>query len=135
MSQWGIEVYADAQIEKLNVQELLKKAGLENDGSVQVFHTQNVLRRIEKYMPYRTGAFIKLMIAQSPITTPQITVDTPFAHVLYRGETSSGRELNYTTTKNSLAGPNWDARLMDAEGDAMQSDLQSFIDRKLEVTL
>ena len=36
--------------------------GLGRDGPVQQFHTANVLRRIQKYMPYRTGATIKLTI-------------------------------------------------------------------------
>lgn len=51
--------------------------GLGRDGPVQQFHTANVLRRIQKYMPYRTGATIKLTIAQTDTHVPEIVTDNP----------------------------------------------------------
>ena len=48
------------------VNQILKSKGLTPGGDVQKFHTQNVLRRIQKYMPYRTGATIKTMSAAPP---------------------------------------------------------------------
>lgn len=41
-------------------EEILQEVGLDEQGDAQMFHTKNVLRRIQKYMPYRTGATIKL---------------------------------------------------------------------------
>ena len=41
-------------------EEILQEVGLDEQGDTQMFHTKNVLRRIQKYMPYRTGATIKL---------------------------------------------------------------------------
>ena len=53
---------------------------------MQRFHTANVKRRIQKYMPYRTGATIKLMIAQSPVNEPFLHVNVPYARMLYYGK-------------------------------------------------
>ena len=139
------------------VNQILKEKGLTAGGDVQRFHTQNVLRRIQKYMPYRTGATIKTMIAQTDINKPEIVLDVPFGRYLYHGkvmvnaETGKGppvipgvgprwprgtvlkvtdRDLEYTKTKNPNAGPYWDRALVAAEMPAMQADLQAYVNRK-----
>lgn len=114
---------------------ILKAHGLDKSGTVQKFHTQNVLRRIQRYMPYRSGMTIKVTIAQTDINKPEIVTDTPYARYLYHGKVMIGRApkvvtnipLSYTKTKNTLAGPYWDKRLLEAERDAMVADLQRFI--------
>ena len=92
---------------------------LDAGGDVQRFHTANVLRRIVKYMPYRTGATIRLTQAQSPVGRPYIVTDAPYARYLYYGKAMDGkaprtvtdRDLVYTKTRNPLAGPKWGERL------------------------
>lgn len=124
---------------KMNpVSQIIRDHGLNKSGDVQKFHTQNVLRRIQKYMPYRTGATIKLTIAQTDINKPEIVTDTPYAKYLFYGYTMEGkapkrvtdRPLNYTKTKNPQAGPRWDRALVAAEGNALAADLQRYIKRK-----
>lgn len=117
--------------------EIVRRKGLNKDGSAQKFHTSNVLRRIVKYMPYRTGATIKLTIAQTDLSNPFIVTDTPYAKYIYYGKAMAGRapkqvtdrDLNYTRTKNQRAGPFWDRALKAAEGDAIAADLQRYINR------
>lgn len=116
------------------VNQIMKRLGVDARGTVQQFHTANVIRRIQKYMPFRSGALIKQMIVQSPISEPFVRVDAPQARYLYHGKVMVGpppkvvtdRDLRYTTTKNPQAGPYWDRRLKAAEGKAMQSDLQAY---------
>lgn len=142
---------------KMNpVSKIMKDKGLVADGDVQAFHTQNVLRRIQKYMPYRTGATIKITIAQTVIHKPKIVTDTPYAKFLFYGKlmvdpntgaagfrtkngwrsrkgvpkVRSNRDITYTKTKHPLAGPRWDRALSAAEGRAMAADLQRYINRK-----
>ena len=118
--------------------QVVKELGLGRGGDVQKFHTQNVIRRIQKFMPYRSGMLIKLMIAQSPISDPFVNIDAPQARYLYYGKAMEGkapktvtdRDLHYTTTKNPQAGPFWDRRLSAAEGKTMQSELQDYVDRR-----
>lgn len=120
------------------VNQILKAKGLTAGGDVQRFHTQNVLRRIQKYMPYRTGATIKAMIAQTDISKPEIVLDVPHGRYLYHGKAMEGkapktvtdRDLQYTKTKNPQAGPYWDRALVAAEMHAMQADLQRYVNRK-----
>lgn len=139
------------------IQQILKAKGLTADGDVQRFHTANVLRRIVKYMPYRTGATIKLTVAQSPVGKPEIVTDAPYARFLYYGKLmvdpvtgaagfldedgqrksrrdvpkiKSDRPIKYTKAKNPQAGPFWDRALVAAEGSAMQRELQAYVKRK-----
>ncbi len=137
--------------------KLIRSKGLEKDGAVQMFHTQNVLRRIKRYMPFLTGATYKITVAQTDIRKPEIVTDTPYARYLYRGKVMvnsktgkgpalipgvgyryrkgttlrpTGRNLVYTKTKNPDAGPHWDRTLVAREGAALTADLQRFIDRR-----
>lgn len=147
-------VETELKVDIKSVDEIIKRKGLDVSGDVQRFHTQNVLRRIVKYMPYRTGATIKIMQAQSPVSRPYINLATPYARYIHEGkvmvnaETGSGppvisnvgprwrrgtklratdRPLTYTKTKNPEAGPRWGERLMAAESDAMLDDLKKYV--------
>lgn len=134
--------------------QLIREKGLSKDGHVQMFHTKNVLKRMQRYMPFLTGATYKAAVVQTDIRKPEIVVDVPYAKYLYYGKvmidpqinaagflTSEGwrsrkgcikvltdRDLEYTKTKNPMAGPYWDRTLVSCEGKAMLNDLQRFID-------
>lgn len=116
---------------------ILSNHGLDKNGDVQRFHTNNVMRRMAKYMPYLTGASIKLMINQTSLDTGQIVLKEPQARYLYYGKVMIGKapktvtekDLNYTKTKNNLAGPFWDRRMWAAEGDSIQRELQRYANR------
>lgn len=136
--------------------KIIRSKGLAADGAVQAFHTQNVLRRIKKYMPFRTGATYKITVAQTDIRKPEIVTDTPYAKYLFHGKvmvdpkinaagfmTPEGwrsrkgcvkvrtdRDLNYFRGKNPQAGPRWDRAVSINEGRAMAADLQRYIDRR-----
>lgn len=133
MSQ-GVKV----RVTKKEIGQLLKDKGLSSDGSAQAFHTQNVLRRMIKYMPYRGGALIKKTIVQTDINSTEIVTEAPQAQYLYHGKVMVGkapkkvtdRPLNYTKTKNPFAGPYWDRALVAAEGAALAAELQRFIKKR-----
>ena len=92
-------------------EEILQEVGLDEQGDAQMFHTKNVLRRVKKYMPYRTGATVKLTVAQTDPSVPEIVTEELQAVYLYNGVSRSGKPLNYTRTKNPLAGGHWDCLL------------------------
>ena len=136
--------------------ELVRDKGLDKAGDVQSFHTQNVLRRIKKYMPFRTGATYKITVAQTDIHKPEIVTDTPYGKYLFYGKVMidpainaagfltpegwrsrkgcvkvrTGRDLRYFNGKNRLAGARWDRALSAAEGPAMAADLQRYVNRR-----
>lgn len=126
-----------AYLKMNSIGQILQDKGIDADGSAQAFHTNNVMRRIIKYMPYRTGATIKLMIAQTNVRKPFLVLQEPQAKYLYYGKAMEGkapkrvteRDLNYTKTKNAQAGPFWDRRLSAAEGSVLARELQNFLRR------
>lgn len=139
---------------KINIDPdaILLAYGLNDGGDAQRFFTENVNKRITKYMPYRSGALSgKLKRVTSP---SEITISAPYARYQYYGKvmidpainaagflTKDGtwrsrkgavkvltdRDLTYDTTKNAEAGPFWDRRMMAAEGDALLDDLKGYI--------
>lgn len=145
-----------AYLEMHSPERILMDKGLAPDGDVQAFHTQNVLRRIQKYMPMDSGMTIKVTIAQTNIQKPQIITNTPYAKFLFYGKlmvdpvtgaagfmtlngwrsrknvpkVASNRPISYNKSKNPLAGPRWDQRLVAAEGRALSADLQAYINKK-----
>jgi len=135
--------------------QVIKNVGLDESGAVQRFHTANVLRRIQKYMPFKSGAFIKTTIANTDIDKPEIVSVGPHAAYLYHGKVmvdsvtgkgpanipdvgprfrkgstlrATDRDLEFDTTKNPQAGPYWDRALVANEGDILVSELQRYID-------
>lgn len=128
----------NVQLKMKPTSQIEKRLGLDPGGDVQRFHTQNVLRRITKYMPYRTGATIKLTVAQTDINKPYIVTDAPYAKYLYYGKAMEGsppktvtnRDLVYTKTKNPQAGPFWDRALVAAEKSVLQRELQAYIRKR-----
>lgn len=133
-----MNVVGRVKVDMRPVRAILKAKGLTVDGDVQRFHTSNVLRRIVKYMPYRTGATIKLTQTQTVVNEPRIITAAPHAKYIYFGKVMVGsppkqvtdRDLKYTKTKNPQAGPFWDRALVAAEGTAMRNDLQRYVNRK-----
>ena len=149
-----MSIVGSVKVNSHPVEEILRRKGLDVNGDVQQFHTANVLRRIVRYMPYRTGATIKLTQAQSPVSQPEINTFVPHARYLHEGKVmvnaatgkgpgvipgvgprwrrgtqlkATDRPLKYTTTKNPEAGPRWGERLKAAEHDAMLNDLKDYV--------
>lgn len=118
--------------------KLIQKKGLDKNGHVQMFHTNNVNRRIGKYMPYRAPALsTKLKHIRSGT---EIEVLAPYAKYQYHGKVMVGpapkvvtdKPLDYSGSKvkHQRAGPYWDRALVAAEGRAMTADLQRYIDKR-----
>ena len=133
-----MNVVGHVKVNMRPINAILKAKGLTVDGDVQRFHTANVLRRIVKFMPYRTGATIKLTQNQTVVSEPRIITNAPHAKYIYYGKVMVGsppkqvtdRDLKYTKTKHPQAGPFWDRALVAAEGAAMRNDLQRYVNRK-----
>lgn len=138
-------------------EQVIRDKGLDKVGDAQQFHTANVLRRIKRYMPFRTGMTYKVTVAQTDIHKPMIVTNTPYAQYLYHGKVMAAakegkglrfvpgvgfrfrkgatliptkKDLVYTRTKNPSAGPYWDRALVAAEGKALAADLQRYIQKK-----
>ena len=135
-----------------DAESVAAQLGVNAQGSAQLFHTQNVLRHMLPYMPMETGMFATKLTAVTSRTT--ITAHGPYARYLYYGnrmvnsKTGKGpayipgvgyrwpkgatlvptsQPLNYTKTFHPLAGPFWDRRMIDAEGDVIAQELRDYV--------
>lgn len=148
-----MQVVGRVRVDMKPVKQIMKRLGIDARGDVQRFHTANVRRRIQKYMPYRSGATITMMIVQSLANDPFLHINQPFARMLYYGKimvdpktgaagfltengwrsrkgvpkVKSNRDIQYDKTKNPKAGPFWDRRLVAAEGAQMSAELQDYV--------
>lgn len=137
------------------VNAILARLGVDKNGDVQKFVTMIVNKRITRYMPCRTGVLsTKLKYIKSPT---EIEVLGPYARYQYNGKVmvnaatgkgpafipgvgyrykkgtilrATDRNLQYDTTKNVLAGPFWDRRMMAAESGQIVAEVRAFIRRK-----
>lgn len=124
------------KVEMRPVNVILNRLGVGADGDVQMQVTRIINQRITRYMPYRTGVLAtKLKHIKSPT---EIEVLGPYAGYQYFGKVMVGpppkvvtdRDLVYTKTKNPLAGPFWDRRMMQAEGKQIANEIQRYVDRR-----
>ena len=115
------------------VNTILTRMGVKPDGDVQMFVTNTVNRRITRYMPFRSGALAtKLKHIKS---ATEIEVLGPYARYQYYGKVMEGpapkavtdRDLKYDKTKNPLAGPFWDRRLIANEGAQIAADVRRYV--------
>lgn len=109
-------------------EELIRKKGIGPGGRVQMFHTANVGRRIEKYIPKQTGNLRRVKYK----TSTQITFSSPYAKYQYYGKVMKGKAPRVVTGKNlnyQEGGPFWDRALVADEGEVLREELQAFINR------
>lgn len=122
-------------LEMKSPEQIIKEKGLAPGGDVRRFHTANVLNRIVKYIPHRTGMTVKATLVQTNVNKPYIITNTPFAKYLYYGKVMVGKAPKVATDKplrytKPNTGPYWDRALKAAELPAMQADLQRCINRR-----
>ena len=102
-----VAIVGSVKVDSRPVEEILRRKGLTVNGDVQRFHTANVLRRIVRYMPYRTGATIKLTQAQSPVSRPEINTFVPYARYLHEGKVMVNAETGQGPGVIPGIGPRW----------------------------
>lgn len=118
------------------VNMILAQLGVDKNGDVQQFVTDSIDRRITRYMPFLSGNLsTKLKHVKS---ATEIEVLGPYARYQYFGKAMTGiaprvvtdKNLRYTKTFNTNAGPFWDVRLMAEEGDQIAAEAQEYARRK-----
>ena len=118
------------------INTVLTGLGVDKNGDVQQFVTDCIDLRMTRYMPFLTGTLAtKLKRVKSPT---KIEVLGPYARYQYYGKAMAGpppkvvtdKDLRYTKTFNTNAGPYWDRRMMAEEGDEIATEVQEYVRRK-----
>lgn len=90
--------------------------GIEPNGRIQKYFTNACYRRMDKYVPMRTGMLRRVV----DIRTNSITYSSPYAHAQYVGYTG-GPVRNYTTPGT---GPYWEKKMLSAEREDLVHEIQ-----------
>ena len=121
----GVTVHLDMPPAK----ELLRDRGLDPQGKALDFATQEVLNRVQRYMPKRSGAMIGVTRTQTNIRSHEITTDVPYAKKVFYGKGADGQPLHYTQDEGgALRGPRWDQAVEQYEGAAIAQAVQQYLD-------
>lgn len=113
-------------------EELVQKKGFDKNGKVQLFHTNNVSRRIEKFMPKQSGA-LRGRLKQIH-NGSEIKVNGRYAKYQFYGMVMVGRAPKRATSKPlqyGTGGPHWDKALVAEEGKVIEAELQAYIKRSV----
>lgn len=115
-----IEFHGSFEME--NVNSILAKRGLENNGYVQKFIDNEVLKRCSKYIPFRTGALMNMGIIGTVIGSGEVVWLGVKPRYLYYGKVMVGPPPKRVTDKDLTyyGGPQrgafWFERMKAAEG-------------------
>ena len=96
--------------------------GIEPNGQVQKFFTNNCYRYMDKYIPKDNGLLREIVT----LTSNSITYEQEYAHAQYIGEVNGGKVVNYTTPGT---GPYWDKRMVSAEIQDVVKEVQDYVNR------
>ena len=103
--------------------EVAKKLGVDKDGDVQNFVTDEIMRNLPDFMPRDSGKLINSMRKRHKSA---IRIETPYARFLFFGKTASGAPVDYSAQNNPQGGPNWDRRMVAARGSVIASRVKQF---------
>lgn len=126
--------------------------GIDPDGRVTKFFVATCAKKMDKYVPYRTGTLAKYKIEGN-----KIIYDQPYAHYMYEGKVMgpnipikdkngniikwwskgpkhyTGADIDYSSSIASghlYAGPYWDKRMWSAEKDKIIKEVNRAIGGK-----
>ena len=105
--------------------KIIADLGLDKNGRVTRYLTNNCKKHMDKYVPYDTGTLAVTAIA----TSNQIIYDQEYAEYVYDGISKSGKPLNYQLDKHPLATSHWDKKMWSAEKDNVLAEVQAYVNR------
>lgn len=110
------------ELELNNVNDIIKKHGLSENGYVQKFVDNEVLKRCSKYLPFETGALMDMGILGTIIGSGEVTWLGVKPRYLYYGKVMIGPAPKTVTNKDLTyngspqRGAFWFDRMKAAEG-------------------
>ena len=105
------------------VSKIKANLGIEPNGKVQKFFTNDCRKHMDKYVPMDEGNLRTIVDVQDD----SITYQSPYAHAQYIGEVKGSPVRNYTTPGT---GPYWDERMKSAEMQDIINEVQNYVGGK-----
>ena len=93
---------------------IIDKFGLQENGSAELFLANSCFRRMQKYVPFDTGA----LSTTATVRAGSVTYEVPYAH------------RQYTTNKGKgIRGKYWDKKMIAHERDVLTREVENYIKR------
>ena len=111
------------------ISEIEIRLGINPDGNVQKFFTETCAKHMDKYVPMDNGDLRKYTLG-----TDYVEYNQPYARYQYKGIREDGthqiNEANRNRSKHPLATSYWDKKMVSAEMDIIEKEMQDFIGYK-----
>lgn len=92
--------------------KIVDKYGMQENGDTQLFLANTCFRRMQKYVPFDTGA-LSTTVTVKP---GSVTYELPYAH------------KQYTTNKGKgIRGKYWDKRMVSAEKELIVKEVEEYV--------
>lgn len=93
--------------------KIIDKYGIQKGGNTQLWFSNNCFRRMQKYVPFKTGA----LSTTATIKPGTVTYEVPYAH------------RQYTTNKGKgLRGKYWDKKMKSAESNILSKEAKKYME-------
>ena len=94
--------------------KIISKFGMQNNGSTELFLSNSCFRRMQKYVPFDTGA----LSTTATVKPKSVTYEMPYAH------------KQYTTNKGKgIRGRYWDKKMVANEKDQLSKEVENYAKR------
>lgn len=110
------------EVHLIPTEKIIKKLGIEPNGRIQAFFTEDCLKRMDKYVPMRDTP----LRTTTDVQSNSITYQSIYANYQYHGMRRDGTHVvkNYTTPGT---GSYWDRKMVSAEINELIEDVENAI--------
>lgn len=91
---------------------IINKYGMQKGGNANLFLANNCFRRMQKYVPFDTGA----LSTTATVRTGSVTYEQPYAHRQYVENKGKG-----------IRGKYWDKKMIANERDALTKEVERYV--------
>lgn len=101
-------------LKDFNSKKIIDKFGMQEGGKTELFLANSCFRRMQKYVPFDTGA----LSTTATVRPGSVTYEVPYAH------------KQYTTNKGKgIRGKYWDKKMIANERDALTREVENYAKR------
>lgn len=116
---------------------IIARLGIKPGGDAHQYFMDRAAARMKRYLPWRDkGSVYDAQQQGIDYTKGRFVYRLPYAAYLYYGKVMAGKpkepidkNLVYTKHPNALAGPKWDVRMMENEGDQLAEEVTEFLQK------
>ena len=101
-------------LKDFNSKKIIDKFGMQEGGKTELFLANDCFRRMQKYVPFDTGA----LSTTATVRAGSVTYEVPYAH------------KQYTTNKGKgIRGKYWDKKMIANERDVLTREVENYAKR------